>query len=290
MKEDKLYRRRLRSAYLTTTVSLSLVLFLLGIIGLFLLSAKELSEYVKENIGFTVIMEDNIKEVDLIRLRKTLDASAYVKSTEEITKEKAAEQLRNDLGEDFIEFLGYNPLPVSIDVRLNAAYANPDSIEVIKKDLAKHPEIREFFYQPSLIDMVNKNIRKISMILLGFCALLFVISVALINNTIRLTVYSKRFIIKTMQLVGATRGFIRRPLLYRSAIQGLTGAVLAIVFLTGAIDFLQKQMEGIIGFHNGTIILCLFAIVIVLGIIITWISTFFAVNKYLRLKADNLYY
>lgn len=289
-KEEKISRRRLQSSYVTTVVSLSLVLFLLGLIGLLLLNAAKLSDYVKENIGFSVIVEDNIKEVELIRLRKSLDASEYVKSTEHITKEKAAEELKAELGEDFVEFLGYNPLPVSIDVRLHADYANPDSLEMIKKDLEAYSEIKELYYQPSVVDLVNKNVRKISLILLGFSGLLFLISIALINNTIRLAVYSKRFIIKTMQLVGATKVFIRRPILLKGIIQGLISAIIAIILLGGIIYYAQNELQGVISFRDMEIIGSLFFMVILLGIIITYVSTYFAVTRYLKLKTDQLYY
>ncbi|MBI4646119.1 MAG: cell division protein FtsX [Bacteroidia bacterium] len=289
-KEELLSRRRLRSAYLTTIISLSLVLFILGLVALLILYAKEFSDYVKENIGFSIIVEDNTKEADLIKLRKILDASRFILSTEEISKEKAAEILKEELGEDFISFLGYNPLPVSIDIRLKAAYANPDSIAVIKKELASYPEIKELFYQPSLIDFVNNNIRKISFVLLAFCGLLFVVSIALINNTVRLTIYSKRFIIKTMQLVGATKKFIRRPFIYRTIIHGFIGSIVAIILLSIAIYFIQSQISEIIIFSSMYIISVLFLLVIIFGILITWISSYFVVNRYLNIKSDNLYY
>ncbi|PLX09234.1 MAG: cell division protein FtsX [Marinilabiliales bacterium] len=289
-KEEKISKRRLRSSYITTIVSLSLVLFLLGLIGLLILNTKKLSDYVKENIGFSVIVEDNIKEVDLIRLKKNLDASRFVKSTEHITKEKAAETLQKDLGEDFIDFLGYNPLPVSIDVRLKAPYANPDSIEVIKKELSTNKEIKELFYQPSIIDLVNKNVNRISIIILLFSALLFLISTALINNTIRLSVYSKRFTIKTMQLVGATRNFVRKPFLLTGILQGIISAIIAMMLLSGIIYIAQKEMVEIISFRDIEILGALFGIVLVIGIIITFTSTYFAVNRYLKLKSDSLYY
>jgi len=275
---------------MTSIVSISLVLFLLGLMGLLMLNAKKLSVYVKENIGFSIILKDNVKEVDIIRLQKNLDAARYVKTTEYITKEKAARELQEDLGEDFIEFLGYNPLLASIDVRLYADYANPDSIAVIEKDLQEYDQVKEVFYQKSLVHLVNENVRKISLIILLFSALLFLIAMALINNTIRLSVYSKRFIINTMQLVGATRGFIRRPFLFKSALHGIYGAFIAIALLIGILYFAQKELKEIISLQDVEIIGILFFFVLLVGIIINWISTFFAVNKFLRLKADDLYY
>src|SRR6056297_1571436 len=226
-KEPAVTKRRLRSSYLTS-ISITLVLFMLGVLGLLILNAQRLSEYVKENIGFSIILKENVKEVDVILLQKTLDAAEYVKSTKYITKEQAAKELQEELGENFIDFLGYNPLLASIEVHLYADYANPDSIKIIEQDFQQYELIKEVFYQKSLVSLVNENIRKISFIILVFSGLLFLIAIALINNTIRLSVYSKRFIINTMQLVGATRGFIRRPFLFRSVWQGIVAALLAI--------------------------------------------------------------
>ncbi len=289
-KESAVTKRRLRSSYVTSIISITLVLFMLGVLGLLILNAKRLSDYVKENIGFSIILKENVKEVDVILLQKSLDAAAYVKSTQYITKEQAAKELQEDLGENFIEFLGYNPLLASIEVHLYADYANPDSIRVIENDFQQFEQIKEVFYQKSLVSLVNENIRKISLIILVFSSLLFLIAIALINNTIRLSVYSKRFIINTMQLVGATRGFIRRPFLYRSAWQGVVAALLAVGLLVGVLYLAQKEFKEIVSFQDVEIIGSLFLGVLVIGIIINWISTFFAVTKYLRMNVDKLYY
>ena len=289
-KEPAVTKRRLRSSYLTSIISITLVLFMLGVLGLLILNAQRLSEYVKENIGFSIILKENVKEVDVILLQKTLDAAEYVKSTKYITKEQAAKELEEELGENFIEFLGYNPLLASIEVHLYADYANPDSIKVIEQDFQQYEQIKEVFYQKSLVSLVNENIRKISLIILIFSGLLFLIAIALINNTIRLSVYSKRFIINTMQLVGATRGFIRRPFLYRSVWQGIVAALLAIGLLNGVLYLAQKEFKEVINFQDIEIIGVLFLSVLFIGIIINWISTFFAVTKYLRMNVDKLYY
>ncbi|MEA2107087.1 MAG: permease-like cell division protein FtsX [Bacteroidota bacterium] len=289
-KEPAVTKRRLRSSYLTSIISITLVLFMLGVLGLLILNAQRLSEYVKENIGFSIILKENVKEVDVILLQKTLDAAEYVKSTKYITKEQAAKELEEELGENFIEFLGYNPLLASIEVHLYADYANPDSIKIIEQDFQQYEQIKEVFYQKSLVSLVNENIRKISLIILIFSGLLFLIAIALINNTIRLSVYSKRFIINTMQLVGATRGFIRRPFLYRSVWQGIVAALLAIGLLNGVLYFAQKEFKEVINFQDIEIIGVLFLGVLFIGIIINWISTFFAVTKYLRMNVDKLYY
>jgi len=289
-KETAVTKWRLRSSYFTSIISISLVLFMLGLLGMLVLNAQKLSEYVKENIGFSIILKENVKEVDVRLLQKNLDASIFVKSTKYITKEEAAYELQKELGEDFIEFLGFNPLLASIEVHLVADYANPDSISGIEKKLQQYDQIKEVFYQKSLVDLVNENVRKISIIILGFSGLLFLIAIALINNTIRLSVYSKRFIINTMQLVGATRGFIRRPFLYKSAMHGILAALIAIALLVGVLYVAQKEFKEIISFQDIEIVGSLFLGVLAIGIVINWISTFFAVSKYLRINTDKLYY
>ncbi|MCK4406885.1 MAG: permease-like cell division protein FtsX [Bacteroidales bacterium] len=288
--EDKYSKRRLKSSYVTTLVSITLVLFMLGMLGLIILHAKKLSDYVKENIGFSIIMKENVKEAGIIQLQKTLDASDYVKSTEYITKEKAAEELTKDLGEDFIDFLGYNPLLPSIDLRLKAEYANIDSLAIIEKDLLANKNVKEVFYQKSLVHLINKNLRRISIIILGFSILLLIIAIALINNTIRLSVYSKRFLIKSMQLVGATQAFIRRPFILKGILHGILGAFIAILLLVGILYFSQQEIPELVNLQDADLFISIFGFVILLGIIISWMSTFFAVKKYLNLKADSLYY
>jgi len=289
-KEAKITRRRLRSSYMTSVISIALVLFLLGILGLLVLNAKRVSEYVKENIGFSIMLKEDVKEVDVIRLQKMLDAKEYVKSTKYVTQEEAAEELKEELGEDFVSFLGYNPLLASIDVHLNASYANPSSIEQIKKDLRKYEQIKEVFYQKSLVELINQNIRKISLIILVFSGLLFLVAVALIHNTIRLSIYSKRFIINTMQLVGATKGFIRRPFIFTGVMQGIYASLLSIALLTGLVYLIQDEFAEIISLEDYRILALLYGMVLFVGVVISWISTFTAVNKYLKIKVDKLYY
>jgi cell division transport system permease protein len=286
---EKYARRRAQSSYFSTVISISLVLFMLGTLGLIVLHAQKLSDYVKENIGFSVILKENVKEVDIVQLQKTLDAANYVKSTEYITKEKAAESLKNDLGEDFISFLGYNPLLASIEVRLKADFANNDSIAWIERDLLSNTKVKEVIYQKSLISMVNENIKKISLVMLGFSALLLLISIALINNTIRLSIYSKRFLIKSMQLVGATKGFIRRPFVIKGIMQGIYAGIISVALLVGLLYLAQREIPELLFLQDEQLIAILFGFVILLGILISWFSTFLAVRKYLRLKTDDLY-
>jgi len=280
----------MQSSSITTVVSLSLVLFMLGLLGIIILNTRKLSDNVKEKIGFQVILNDNAKEVDIKHLTKTLDASSYVKSTEFITKDEAAKRLQEDLGEDFINFLGYNPLLSSINVHLKAEYANVDSLTWIEKELLSSKLVKEVIYQKSLVSMINENVNKISLVILIFSGLLMLIALALINNTIRLSIYSKRFIIKTMQLVGATQGFIRRPFVLKGIKHGIYGALIAIGMLMSVLYFAQKQLPELIALQDNKMLITLFSIVIVLGIIISWISTSLAVRKYLRLRSDDLHY
>ncbi|MEZ5195862.1 MAG: permease-like cell division protein FtsX [Bacteroidales bacterium] len=288
--EEKYNRRRLQSSYITTIVSITLVLFMLGLLGLLILHAQKLSDYVKENIGFSIIMKENVKEAGIIKLQKILDATEYVKSTKYTTREEAAKEFEEELGEDFTNFLGYNPLLPTIEVRFKAEYANNDSLSIIKTKILENSNVKEVFYQESLVDVVNKNVRKISIIILGFSALLLIISIALINNTIRLSVYSKRFIIRSMQLVGATRRFISRPFILKGIVQGVIGAFLAILLLGGIIYIAQRELPELVNIRDIDLFLSLFVIVIILGILISWFSNYLAVRKYIRIKTDYLYY
>ena len=287
--EEAIVGRRLKTSYISTVVSITLVLFVLGLLGLVMLHARKLSDHVKENLGFSVILHDNAKPAEISHLQKTLDVMPAVKSTEYVSSDMAAETLMVELGEDFVEFLGYNPLFPSIEVRLVASYANPDSLVLFEEEVMKNRIVREVHYQKDLVSSVNDNVKKIGLGLLAFSLLLLVIAFALINNTIRLSVFSKRFLIKSMQLVGATQSFIRKPFVIKGVVQGLIGALLAILFLLGVLYAGQKQIPELITFQDTRMLLSLFVMVIVLGIVISWISTHMAVKKYLRIKTDYLY-
>jgi len=288
-KESRVNRRRLQSSYVTTTISLTLVLFMLGLVGLLIVNGKKLSDFVKENINFTVVIKSDTKEADILRLQKQLDAMSFVKSTEYLTREKAAREFSKDLGEDFVGFLGYNPLLSSIEVKLHARYANPQTIAMIEAKFQKNEIIREVIYEKSLIHLVNENIRKISLIILGFAGLLFLIAIALINNTVRLMVHSRRFIIRTMQLVGATKGFIRRPILYRSIVNGFIAAIISITLLITIVYFTRKELQGIDLMVDLETTYMLFTGIIFSGMAINLVSTYFAINKYLNINTENLY-
>ncbi len=288
--EEKAHQRKVRNSNISAVVSISLVLFLIGILGLIMLYAQTLSIYVRENIGFSVIMKDNTKEVDMLQLQKFMDARPSVKSTKFISKDEAAIRLKEDLGEDFVEFLGYNPLLPSIDVRLKADYANPDSLAKMEAELMQDPKVHEVYYQKSLVEVINRNVRKMGFVILIFCGLLSIVAVALINNTIRLSVYSKRFIIKSMQLVGATQEFIRKPFVITGIIRGLIGAGIANIMLLFVILFVRKSAPELFALQEFVITAILFTGVVAAGALISWLSTTFAVRKYLKLKGDDLYY
>lgn len=286
---NKATRRKLRSSYFTTTISISLVLFLLGIIGLLMLNANRLSTYVKENLGLTVMLTDDARDAEVKKIEKSLAASAMVKSVTYLNKDDAAKQLQEDLGEDFVSFIGYNPLLSSIEVKLYAEYANPEGMTIIERMIKDFPEVKEVHYQKDMVNLIHENVNKISLVLLAFSALMLIVATTLINNTVRLMVYSKRFLIRTMQLVGATNAFIRRPFMGSSIVQGIAGALIANLLLAATIYLSAREMQGVIGFDNIYVVVVLFMIVFAVGIIITLISTTASVNRYLNVRTADLY-
>ncbi len=237
-------KRSLFSSYITTTLSISMILFLFGLLGLLLINARRLSDYVMENIGVTLILKDEAREADILKLQKKLEATDYIKSTRYVDKATAATELKKELGEDFVDFLGYNPLLSSIDVKVYASYANPDSLTRLEKKFLSYPEVQEVYYQRNLVKQLHTNINKISLILLSLSLLMFLIYTALINNTIRLSMYSKRFIINTMQLVGATRSFIRRPFISKGIMYGVYGAIIACFMFLMIFIFYQDELKA----------------------------------------------
>ena len=270
-------------------ISMSLVLFILGILGFFLLNAKSLSNHIKQNIGFSVMIKEGIKDVDILLFQKLIDSKTYSLETKWVTKEEAAIELKTHLGEDFISFLGYNPLLESIDIKLNPSYANSDSLISIKKNLIKNELIHEVFYQKDLVKKINENMKKMSIVLLSFCLLLFIISFTLINNTISLSVYSKRFIIRTMKLVGAKNRFITAPFLSDSIYNGIYSSLFAICMLLTVFQLLQNDMPYFLNILNLTSMFIIFGSIFVVGILFTWLSTFLALRKYLRIKESEIY-
>lgn len=272
-------------------MSIMVVLFLLGLFAILMMHAGRLSAHIMENIGFEIVMNGDTKEANILRLQKELDAMPAVKSTEYITKGEAINRLSEDLGEDFLQWLGdeENPLLPSIDVRFNAAYANNDSLSVIEAQLAQNQDIKEIYYQKSLIDLINKNVKRIAIVLLVLSAILLIIAVILIRNTIRLSVYSKRLLIRSMQLVGATRSFIRRPFVGRSVLQGLIAALIAVGLLASMMYALNQNLPELALIQNKTVIIGIYVSLIIFGILLSAVSTFFALNKYLNADVDKIY-
>ena len=274
---------------MSIVISMSLVLFVLGVLGFLLINANRLSNHVKQNIGFSVMIKEGVKDVDIMQLQKLIDSKAYSLESDWVTKEDAAKGLQEQLGEDFITFLGYNPLLESIDIKLKASYANPDSLLILQQQLTKNDLIHEVFYQKDLVEKINENIRKMSIFLLSFCILLFILSFTLINNTIRLTVYSKRFLIRTMKLVGANNKFIKGPFLSESIYNGVYSSLVAICMLLAVFQLLQSDMPDFLNIQDFKSMGIIFACIFVAGILFTWLSTFFALRKYLRIKESEIY-
>jgi len=282
-------KARLRGSYLTLVISVSLVLFLLGILGLVIINAKGLSDYLRESLSFSVMLDEDAREADIRMLQKYLDAKPFVKSTEYVSKDEAAIKMKEDLGEDFISFLGDNPLPPSIDVYLYASYTNPDSVAKMEKYVMEYPFVKEVLVPESLLFLINENVRKVSLSLLIISSFLLLIAVTIINNTIRLAIYSKRFLIRTMQLVGATRSFIRKPFLIRSIYHGVIAALIAMLLLMGLLYLVEKEFLMLYSFKSTNLLIMLGVLLIVLGILINLVSTFFSVNRYLVISEDKLY-
>jgi cell division transport system permease protein len=288
-KKNKSHNKKIVSSSVSVIISLSLVLFVVGLLSLVLINAQKLSNYVKENIGFSIMIKEDIKEIELIEFNKILDAEDFTKSTRFISKEHATKKLEKDLGEDFVSFLGYNPVMASIDVKLNSSYANNDSLQNISSRLEKNDIVYEVFYQKNLIKKLNSNVGKISFFLICISIVLFFIAFALINNTIRLSVYSKRFIIKTMRLVGAENSFIQKPFLISGVYQGLYSAIFAIFMLIGSIQLIQSETASILNINDLQIIGLVFIVLFCSGIILSGTSTFFAVRKFIYLNEGELY-
>lgn len=275
---------------LTSVISIALVLFLLGLIFLMGLLGNRLSVFVKENISFSIVLKDNQKEADIKKMQKTLDGLTFIKSTEYISKEQAAKELEEELGENPETFLGFNPLQASIEVKLHSDYANPDSLQMIEKKIKNYTSVSDLLYRKDMMEMVHSNMKRLSVILLTLAAMLMAISFVLISNTIRLLIYSKRFLIHTMKLVGATPGFIRGPFIRYNVVSGIFAAILAILMLTGSLYYLQGEFEGFVQLLDMQALLVVYAALLALGVLLSMVATFFAVNKYLRMGVDKLYY
>jgi cell division transport system permease protein len=281
--------KKSKPSYLYSIIGVALVLFLLGTLGLIVIHANKLSEFFKESIEIQVILRDNVKEDQAIALRDSIASRPYVKSIEYVSKEMAADRFKKEFGEDFITLLQYNPLYASINIRGNAPYVNPDSLRIIEANLSQQSIVREISYQRGLVSKLNENVRKIGLVILGICVLLALVVIVLIDNTIRLAMFSNRFLIKTMQMVGATRWFIAKPFDLRSIINGAISALMAIAGLIGIVYFADQLLPELAGMRDYFMMAVLFIGMIIIGIFISLVSTHRSVMKYLRLKLDDLY-
>ena len=289
-KKHKINRLTLINAKITSIVSVTLVLLLLGLTVLTFFLGKGISSYVKENMSFSVMLTEDVTDSEISNLRKRLDSMPFVKSSLFISKEEAKQQLIEDLGEDPEDLLGYNPATDCIEIYLHSNYANSDSLTYVSQQIKAQTNVDDLLYRQEALDLVNSNLARISAILLVLSLVLLFISFTLIRNTIRLSIYSKRFIINTMRLVGATNSFIRRPFIVRNIVDGIFAGLLANVLIIGLLYYIGEQYADLRTIMPTTDLIYVFSTVIVLGIIITYLSTIFAVNNYLRMKTDHLYY
>jgi cell division transport system permease protein len=287
---ERYQKRRLISSYFSVVISISLVLFLLGLLGLLVLNTKKVADHFKEQIALTIYLKDTAKDVEIEQLKKSLALAEYTKTSNFISKEQAAEEHSKEIGEDFMEFLGYNPLQNSIDVYMKADYVSPAQIDTIATDLGSKNFVDEVVYDKPLIALLNDNVKKITFWVLVVSGIFTFIAVLLINSSIRLAVYSKRFIIKTMQMVGATKSFIRSPFIWQSVKLGFIGAILALIGMAIVLYYLNNSFPELELLSDVGILAGLFFGIFFMGILISWLSTFFATSRFLNLKTDELYY
>ena len=288
--DNKIMRRRLANAYLSSVISISLVLLLVGIASLLLVNAKGVSDYFKENMQVSVMMKQEVSEEDALEFKESLDGEGFIKATEYISKEQGQQEMAQMLGDDFLEVFEVSPIPASINVTLEAEYVSADSLEVVRGRILESGIVESVEYQASLVEALNANLRKISMILAVLIALLLFISFVLINNTVRLSVFSRRFTIHTMKLVGATRSFIRAPFLVQSVLQGIFAAFIAIIILVGCLFFMKSEFAQLFEIFRLDLLLLVMGIVLVAGVAICLTSTWLTVNKLVSLSKDELYY
>jgi len=287
---DKYQKRKLISSYFSVVISITLVLFLLGCLGILVINTKRISDNFKENLVMNVYLTDEAKDIEIKQLQKTLALENYTKKVIYVTKEEAAEVMKTELGEDYLDTVGYNPLSNSLDIYFNADFVNGNQLQLIKEELIARGYVEDVLYQKDLVLLMNNNIKKITFWTLVICAVFTLIAVLLINSSIRLAVYSKRFIIKTMQMVGATKKFIRKPFILKNIQLGILGAILAIIGMVFVLYYLDKSFPELQFLQNQLLIGLLFLGIFILGIFITLISTFIATQRFLNLKTDQLYY
>ena len=287
---ENLARKRIRTSGVTVIISLSLVLFMLGILGLVIINASKLSTHFRENVGFQVFLKDTATSAQTDLLMQEINDARFSKKVTFVSKEAAAVSLKEDLGEDFISLMGSNPLLNSINIKLNAEYAQSDTLAIIEKTLMKKPYVKEVVYQKIMIDRLNKNTRAVALFILIFSTALLIVAIALINNTIRLSIYSKRFLIRTMYLVGATKGFISKPFILKGCRQGVIAGVVAGLLLGLFLTISLKYIPDLLAFQDENLLVMLFGGMIVTGIVISALSALFAVSRYLNLKTSDLYF
>ena len=287
---DRLTRKRLRTSGVTVIISLSLVLFMLGALGLLVINANKLSTHFKENVGFQIYLKDTATSAQTDVLIQELNNADFTKSVNLISKEQAAEKLKLDLGEDFVSFLGSNPLLNSLDVKLNANFANTDTLQIIEKNLLQKSFVKEVVYQKEMINKLNKNTKAVAFFILIFSGALLIVAIALINNTIRLSIYSQRFLIRTMYLVGATRIFISKPFIFKGFRQGIIAGIIAGLLLAGFLVLSTRFIPDLLQLQDENVLLILFAGIILVGVIISAFSALLAVLRYLHLKTSDLYF
>ncbi|MBL7912209.1 MAG: hypothetical protein JNJ41_14205 [Bacteroidia bacterium] len=287
---DTLTKKRLRTSGITVIISLSLVLFMLGALGLLVINANKLSKHFKENVGFQIYLKDTASSAQTDGLLQEISNSKYAKSVNLINKEQAAQKLKADLGEDFVSFLGSNPLLNSLEVKLNADYTNTDTLQIIEKNLLQKNYIKEVVYQKDMINNLNKNTKAIAFFILIFSGALLVVAIALINNTIRLSIYSQRFLIRTMYLVGATRSFISKPFIFKGVRQGIIAGIIASVLLVGLLAISTRFIPDLLQLQDENLLLILFSAIVLVGVIISAFSAMLAVLRFLRLKTSDLYF
>ena len=287
--ENRLIRRRLAGAWLSTVISISLVLLLVGVAGLLVANARSVSDYFKENMQVSVLMKQEVGDDEAMEYGSDLDAKPFIKSTTFVSREQGAKEMTDLLGEDFLNVFEAAPIPVSVDVTLKADYVSSDSLEVVKNEIMKSPLVDEVVYQQSLVDKLNTNLRKISMVLGVFIVLLLFISFVLINNTVRLNVFSRRFTIHTMRLVGATKSFIRAPFLVQAVFQGLFSALLATLMLVGILFFVRSEFAQLFEVFRLDMLLIVIGVEILAGVLICVVSTALVVGRLVSLSKDELY-
>jgi len=287
---EKYHKRRLRSSYISVIISISLVLFLLGVLGLLVLNTKKVANYFKEQTAITLFLNNDVSKESILRLQVSIDDQPFTKNTRFISKEEAAEIYKEENGEDFMDFLGYNPLQNAIDIYVKADFVNPEKMSEIENIYKENQFVSSVSYDKPLIDLLTKNVKRISFFILIFSSLATLIVVVLINSSIRLSVYSKRFTIKTMQMVGATKRFIRRPFIWRSVRLGIIGAIVALIELAVVIYYMNQHFPEFGIIEDQIELAILFGSVFLIGILITWLSTFFATQRFLNLRTDELYY